>query len=142
MNKTKQILFIFLIFFSINSTAQTVGASDNCLKLLGKSYIPDGQDHQLVIMGNRITKLKLIFYPQFKYKLIICNTRHHPIAMKLMDRHGNVCFSNAASHYREEWEFQFADILNGTIELQLIDKTVSEEEVKILVGFKPVNIND
>lgn len=132
----KIIYFLFLIFFSLNSTAQTDSESANCTKLLGKSYIPDGEDHQLVIMESRATKLNLVFYPQFKYKLIICNANHYPVEMKLLDKNGNICFSNADKKYGNEWEFQFAEILNGTIQLKLMTKKVKEEEVKIIIGFK------
>lgn len=139
MNIAKLILFIFIFIFSINSTAQTEREISTCTQLLGKSFIPDGEDHQLVLHGDRFTRLNLLFYPQFRYKLVICSNDHVAVEMRLTDNKGFVCYSNASNNYCNDWEFQFAGMMNGIVELRLVDKTLKQKDIKLLVGYKSIN---
>jgi hypothetical protein len=106
-------------------------------EVLGKSFISDGQDHQVLVKNGKVSKLFIVFYPQFSYQVVICcNNKKTPIAFKLADNNGNIQFSNANKAYIRAWEFQFSSLMNAVIELNLIDTKIKEENITVLIGYK------
>ena len=128
-------IFLIGLVFSLNTVGQT---DKTCLnELLGKSFISDGQDHQVIVRCNRPTKLNVVFYPQFRYKIVVCCTnKRMPIEFKLLDNKGTVHFSNANKDYIRSWEFQFSSIMNAVVEINLTDAKIKEENIRILIGYQ------
>lgn len=114
------------------------GLSDfTCLSQLKKSYITDGQDHQLLIVNSKFSQLHVVFYPQFTYKIVVCAKNESAVVeFNVSNEHGNIIFDNATSNYIKEWDFTFDSLLKGVINVKLASKDVKEETVKIVMGYK------
>jgi hypothetical protein len=123
------------LVFSISVYGQT---DKTCMdELLGKSFISDGQDHMILVRNNRPTRLYVVFYPQFRYKLVVCcNNKSLPVEFKLLDNKGTVHFSNANKDYIRIWEFQFTSIMNAVVEIKLADTKIKEENIRLLIGYQ------
>ena len=130
-----------LLFFCLNSSAQQGKNVSDCIQLLGKSFVSDGQDHQLIINGVKYTKLNLLFYPQFRYKVIACSNLNSKVEMRLTDNNGIVCYSNANNQFSNQWEFVFSNPMNATIEIRLLDSSLKEESIRLIVGYKSIVTN-
>jgi len=122
--------------FSVNSYGQNKSKGFCQEDLLGKSYISDGQDHQVLLRNGKAAKFVVVFYPQFRYKIVICsNNKQLPIELKLSDSNGKEYFTNVNKNYAREWEFQHSSIMNATIELKLTD-IKKEENIRLLIGYQ------
>jgi hypothetical protein len=107
--------------------------------LLGKAFISDGQDHSGLVRKNKSTKFNIVFYPQFRYKLIVCsNNLKEPLEITLKDSNGKIFFTNANKDYIREWEFQYSSLMNATIEIKLVKKEATEENIRLILGYKPI----
>jgi hypothetical protein len=105
--------------------------------LLGKSFISDGQDHIALLRKNKTAKFYVVFYPQFRYKLVVCsNSKQLPVEFRVMDSNGKIFFSNADKDYIREWEFQYSSLMNAIIEVKLTGNEVKEENLRLLIGYK------
>jgi hypothetical protein len=138
MKEIKWSIFFITLMLSMTAFGQTEKNSNDCSKqFLGKSFISDGQDHHVVVKGSKYSKLFIVFYPQFNYRIAICckdkNTR---IEFKLTDNNENLLFSNVNKDYIRVWDFQFSSIMNATIELKLADNSVNEENINIVIGYQ------
>ena len=133
-------LILVILVYSVNSYGQNNKNSIFCQEeLLGKSFISDGQDHQVLLKSAKTTKFNIVFYPKFRYKLVICsNNKLLPIEFKLLDNSGTIYFSNVDKKYVREWEFQYSSIINAIVELKLIDNKVKEENIRLLIGYQPL----
>lgn len=128
-------LFLLVLFFSIHSYGQNNKACEE--ELLGKSFISDGQDHQVLVRNSKPTRLNTVFYPQFKYRLVICcDNKQLPVEFKLMDAKGTVHYTNANKDYIRIWDFQFASVMNAVLELKLTDSKFKDENIRILIGYQ------
>lgn len=106
---------------------------------LGKTFISDGQDHSGLVRKNKSTKFNIVFYPQFRYKLIVCsNNQKEPLEITLTDSNGKIFFTNANKDYIREWEFQYSSLMNATIEIKLVKKETTEENIRLILGYKPI----
>ena len=128
---------LLLLTCCLNSYCQSEEEKDDCILKLGKSFISDGQDHQLVIQSNKYTKLNVIFLPQFRYRLVICNNNTKTsVEMRLKDDKGIIIYSN---NHTQDWDFQFDALLKGTIELRLSDNNSNEESISLIIGYRAMD---
>jgi hypothetical protein len=138
MEDIKWFIFLIILMWPIFSFGQNEKNANDCSKqVLGQSFISDGQDHQIVVKGSKYSKLFIVFYPQFNYRISICsknaNTR---IEFKLTGNNENLLFSNVNKDYIRIWDFQFSSIMNAVIELKLADNSINEENINILIGYQ------
>ena len=120
----------------MNSYSQTTINRDDCSELPANSFYNDGIDHQLVIYSSRFTKLNVIFLPQFKYRLIICNKNtNSQVEMNLTDERGKILYNN---NDIKKWDFQFDALLKGTINLKLFKETSNNESISLIIEYKPI----
>ena len=140
MKRLKLVSFIFVLIFSVNSYGQNNKSNKFCQEdFLGKTFISDGLDHQVLVKKGKPSKFYVVFYPQFKYKLVICsNNKELPIEFKLFDNNGTVFFSNEDKKYTREWEFQYASIMNAVVELQIAGENIKEESVRLIIGYQSI----
>ncbi len=115
--------------------SQNVKSKDDCVEMLGNSYYSDGQDHQVVILSSRVTRLNVLFLPQFRYRIVICKNTKTPVEMKLKSDEGKILYSNNDAI---EWDFQFDAFLKGTVELKLSDKNANDENISLIIGCRPL----
>ncbi len=126
-----------MTFFSVNSYGQTKGVKFCQEDLLGKSFVSDGQDHQVLLKKGKTSKFFVIFYPQFRYKLVICsNNKQLPIEVKIADSSGKEYYSNVNKKYTREWEFQYSSIMNATVELKTTEASAEDENTRLLIGYQ------
>jgi hypothetical protein len=126
-----------MIFFSINSYGQTKGVKFCQEDLLGKSFVSDGQGHQVLLKKGKTSKFFVVFYPQFRYKLVICsNNNELPIEVRIADRNGKEYYTNVDKKYTREWEFQYSSIMNATVELKPAEVCKEDENIKLLIGYQ------
>ena len=136
MSRVIQICILLLLSCNLNTYPQNLINGDDCFDLLGNSFYSDGMDHQLVIYSNRYTQLNVIFLPQFKYRVIICNkSANSQVIMKFTDDKGKVLFYN---NDIKEWDFQFDSLLKGIIGLKLSKETTNNENISLIIGYKPI----
>ncbi len=141
LTKYKLRLSILIIFLNIIFSMQIIGQdnrSDNdCLAQLEKSFITDGQDHQITIHNSKFSQLHVIFYPQFTYRVVICDKNEKiPIEFNLTKEHGEVIFNNETTKYKREWNFKFSSLMKGIINIKLISKDIKEQTIKIIIAYK------
>ncbi len=127
---------LLLLSCNLNIYSQDLINRDNCFDLPDNSYNTDGMDHQLVIYSNRFTRLNVIFLPQFKYRVIICNKNiNSQVEIKFTDEKGNVLYSDGDF---KEWDFQSDALLKGTFQLKLFKETSNYENISLIIGYKPI----
>jgi len=130
-----QLCLLLLLTCHLNLFAQKDDGKDECSLKLENAYYSDGQDHQLVILSYRYTRLNIIFLPQFTYQLVICGIDHEkPIRMNLKDDLGNILYS---TNHADRWNFQFDALLKGTLELKLTNEDINNESIRVIIGYKP-----
>lgn len=133
-------MWLVLLFISLIPHFVLAQTHKECFALLkSHGFISDGQDHQAQIKNNRYTKLYVVFYPQFQYRIVICcDNKYTPIEFNLKDNNGNSLFSNLNKDYIRTWDFQFSSIMNAVIELKLSKEYVKEENTHIMIGYKSI----
>lgn len=134
------ILIALLVLLATNVVAQNNKGTKLCQQeLLGKSFISDGQDHQALLVSNRTTKFNVVFYPKFRYNLVVCsNNKQLPIDIKISDTNGTVFYTNADKNYTRQWELQYSSIMNAIVELKITDPSIKEESIQLLIGYRPL----
>lgn len=136
MQRLSQYCLLLLLSCCLNAYGQSGKEKDDCFLKLGNSFVSDGQDHQLVLQGNKFTQLNIIFLPQFRYHLVLCNKNMKtPVVMNLKDNKGNIIYSDRHS---KDWNFQFDALLKGSIELKLEKESDGEEIISLIIGYKPI----
>lgn len=132
------ILIIFLnIIFSMQVMGQDNRSELDCLSQLKKSFITDGQDHQITIHNSKFSQLHVIFYPQCTYRVVICGKNEKiPIEFNLTKEHGEVIFNNVSTNYKREWDFKFSSLMKGIINIKLISTDIKEQTIKIIIAYK------
>src|SRR6266540_1561308 len=123
------VLILLLLVFSANTVAQNNKGVQLCQgTILGDKFISDGQNHQALLVSGKTTKFNVVFYPKFRYKLVVCsNHKQVSIDIKVTNTNGTVFFSNADKDYSRQWEFQYSSIMNALVELKLADPNIMEE---------------
>ena len=133
--KSKWMNLLLALCFSMNSYSQNFKVCEE--ELPDRSFISDGQDHQVLLRYNKITKLNIVFYPQFRYRLVLCcHDKSLPVEFKLMDTKGSIHYTNANKDYIRTWDFQFTSIMNAIVELKLADTHIKEENVEIFISYQ------
>ena len=142
MTQFKLLLIIPLLIFSLNSYAQARNKNTSCAFLLDKQFVTDGMDHQLLLKPNKYNRLNVVFYPRFKYRLVVCNANKTlPIEWRLLDQNGLECFVNTDKNYVRSWDFQFTSIMNGIIEFKLVNQIPQEDVINLIVGYQIIEKN-
>ena len=141
LTKYKLRLSILIIFLNIIFSMQIIGQDNrsdtDCLSQLEKSFITDGQDHQITIHNSKFSQLHVIFYPQFTYRVVICDKNEKiPIEFNLTKEHGEVIFNNVTTKYKREWDFKFSSLMKGIINIKLISNDIKEQTIKIIIAYK------
>lgn len=133
------VLIVLLLVFSANAVAQNKGVQLCQGAILGEKFISDGQNHQALLVSAKTTKFNVVFYPKFRYKIVVCsNHKQVSIDMKVTNANGTVYFSNADKDYTRQWEFQYSSIMNAMVELKLADPNIKEESIQLLIGYQPL----
>lgn len=132
------IVTLVFIGFCAQTSAQTNKSPKFCQEeLLGKSFISDGQDHSTLLRKNKSARFYVVFYPQFRYKLVVCtNNKQEPVEFRVMDNNGKIFFSNADKDYIRTWEFQYSSLMNAIIEVKLAGNEAKEEDLRLFIGYK------
>jgi hypothetical protein len=128
-------VFIF-ICLSLSIAAQK-DSTKTCDGLL-KGFISDGQEYSLQNNSNHISRIDIIFYPDFSYRIILCCTPPNPkFEIKLTDEHGNTQYSTNNFKNGLVRDFEFESIFHG----QIIVKELSDVNIsaKILIGYKKID---
>ena len=127
-----------IIAFCADLNAQDNKNTKFCQEeLLGKSFISDGQDHSAILRKNKPAKFYMVFYPKFRYKLVVCsNSKQEPVELRVMDNNGKIFFSNADKDYIREWEFQYSSLMNAIIEVKIPGNEAKEENIRLIIGYK------
>lgn len=112
----------------------------NCCNDCDKTFISDGQDHQLMLQGDRYTRFYAIFLPQFTYRIAICNISEKlKLELNLKDINGNVIYSSSNFN---EWNFKFDSILQGIVEVKSASDGGEGKQVSLYIGFIPILKNN
>jgi len=132
------IIFIVIHFLFLSTmNGQHVQSDVSCLAQLQKTFITDGQDHQMVIHNSKFSQLNAIFYPQFTYRIVVCAKKEStPVEFNLTDDHGVVIFDNVKSNFINEWDFKFNSLTKGIINVKLVSKVMKEQSITIIIGYK------
>jgi hypothetical protein len=110
---------------------------NQCLSRLDKSYVTDGQDHNLIIYASKYTHINLFFYPEFTYRIIACcNNQTVPIELTLNDNKGTQIFSNEKVNYKRDWDFTSESFLRGILHIKLASNEYKDQTIKIIIGYK------
>lgn len=118
--------------------AQDIRGSKFCQEELpGKSFISDGQDHSVLLRKNKPARFHVVFYPQFRYKLVVCTeNKLDTVIVTVMDNHGKIFFSNADKDYIRKWEFQYSSLMNAIIEVKTPGNKTKDENIRLFIGYK------
>jgi len=131
------IIIILNCFFAVNAKGQDNRSETDCISQLKKSFITDGQDHQITIHNSKFSQLHVIFYPQFMYRVVICGKDiTAPIEFNLTSEQGEVIFDNANTNYKREWDFKFSSLMKGIINIKLVSNDIKDQTIKIIIAYK------
>jgi len=147
----KRILFLVFITSIILSYTVTNSFSqckrftkNNCLPKL-KPYTYNGQLNSAVLSQGDEAYLKLIFYPEQEYRILVCgNPILGNIHFRLFTDNGVLVYDNETMDYLPFWDFKTDQTIELTLKIMVPpasedDYTVKDGCVSILVGFKEKN---
>lgn len=132
----KVLLFIALIFFSINALSQN-SASESCAELLTDGYVSDGQEYIAKLAENNVAKFYCTFYGGSYYRIIACtDIKEYPLILTVYDTEKNLLFCNKDYQYTSYWNFIFTSTIDCIVEIEFDNENWIKQEVKLLIGFK------
>lgn len=132
----KVLLFIALIFFSINALSQN-SASESCAELLTDGYVSDGQEYIAKLAENNVAKFYCTFYGGSYYRIIACtDIKEYPLILTVYDTEKNLLFCNKDYQYTSYWNFIFTSTIDCIVEIEFDSDNWIKQEVKLLIGFK------
>lgn len=135
-NINKVLLFIALIFFSINALSQN-SASESCAELLTDGYVSDGQEYITKLAENNVAKFYCTFYGGSYYRIIACSDiKEYPLILTVYDTEKNLLFCNKDYQYTSYWNFIFTSTIDCIVEIEFDNENWIKQEVKLLIGFK------
>ena len=91
---------------------------------------------------NTTSKIKVVFYPNFNYKISINpENKNQIVLVNLLDQDGKIQYTNANNNHAQEWNFKFQSLMAGIIELKLKDENnVKDEQVLLEISYEKSDI--
>ena len=104
---------------------------------LDKGFVSDGLHHRFIVKPLTSEAVHVVFYPFFRYQLVVIGNTQTNVIWKLTSNQGIVLFTNSNKTYIRKWNFEFASIMNGVLEIKPMDGK-SNDTINLLIGFRPV----
>jgi hypothetical protein len=128
----KNILIIFILAIAGVSYGQNIQERKQKY-----NFVSDGQEYIVVVKNNNSTRINFIFYPDLEYKINFTpESDYSIIGMEISNLDGKILYTNSDKKFAKEWNFKFHSLINGTINLKLINKLIKEETVRVHITFR------
>lgn len=106
-------------------------------RILGDSYVSDGQVYRALIYDDQEAEFYTTFYGGAKYRIVsMVGLEKEQLIFSLVDEEQNVLFTNEDHNNSPYWDFEFESTIEGKIQAKLDLTKQNSGCAVLLIGFE------
>lgn len=138
MKYLKTFVALAIILTSVQSAfSQCDSTAYLATKILGDSFISDGQVYRALIYDDQEAEFYTTFYGGAKYRIAsMVGLEKEQIIFSLVDEDQNVLFTNQNQNNSSYWDFEFESTIEAKIQAKLDLTKLNSGCAVLLIGFE------
>lgn len=106
-------------------------------KILGDSYVSDGQVYRALIYDDQEAEFNTTFFSGAKYRIVsMVGLKKEQIIFSLIDEDQNVLFTNEEQGNSPYWDFEFESTIQAKVQAKLDLTKLNSGCAVLLIGFE------